>query len=285
MTARDCIERFANSVFQHGPLNNRVYLMKAPGADCPGIFDRVEEVAAAAGYGKIFAKIRTDMRREALNRGYVLEASVPCFFDACQTGDFVSKYLDPRRALDARAKDEAYILAQASARGPAARRPLIAGAELVRCNESHAAEMAALYGTVFESYPFPIDQARYIVQTMRSHVAYFGCRMDGRLVALSSAEMDRDAPNVEMTDFATLDSYRGRGLAQALLNLMEEHMSVEGIPCAYTIARACSPGMNATFARMGYQYAGKLINNTNIAGRFESMNVWHKLLPAGRTTS
>ncbi|HOM70936.1 MAG TPA: putative beta-lysine N-acetyltransferase, partial [Armatimonadota bacterium] len=47
---------------------------------------------------------------------------------------------------------------------------------------------------------------------------------------------------------------------------------------AYTIARSLSYGMNITFAKQGYQYAGTLTNNTNICGHMESMNVWYKHL-------
>ena len=42
----------------------------------------------------------------------------------------------------------------------------------------------------------------------------------------------------------------------------------------YTIARALSAGMNITFAKAGYRYAGTLVNNTDISGTIESMNVW-----------
>jgi len=45
---------------------------------------------------------------------------------------------------------------------------------------------------------------------------------------------------------------------------------------AETIARAMSTGMNITFACCGYNYAGTLVNNTNISGSIESMNVWYK---------
>jgi hypothetical protein len=38
--------------------------------------------------------------------------------------------------------------------------------------------------------------------------------------------------------------------------------------------------MNVTFARCGYRFAGTLINNTQISGRIESMNVWYKGLRA-----
>jgi hypothetical protein len=61
---------------------------------------------------------------------------------------------------------------------------------------------------------------------------------------------------------------------------MEKHMIDNNIITSYTIARAKSPGMNITFARNGYEYSGTLINNTQISGKIESMNVWLKTLLA-----
>jgi putative beta-lysine N-acetyltransferase len=81
-----------------------------------------------------------------------------------------------------------------------------------------------------------------------------------------------------MTDFATLPEARGKGLAGVLLSEMEKNMQRERIATAYTIARARSFGMNVVFARAGYTFAGTLVNNTNIAGGLESMNVWYKQL-------
>jgi putative beta-lysine N-acetyltransferase len=138
--------------------------------------------------------------------------------------------------------------------------------------------MAEVYREVFQSYPFPIDEPEYLLETMRTHVVYFGAWEDGKLIALSSAETDEPNLNVEMTDFATLPSCRGRGLASYLLDLMAPAMKDRGIRTAYTIARAYSYGMNITFARLGYEFGGVLINNTQIGGQFESMNVWYKPL-------
>lgn len=118
----------------------------------------------------------------------------------------------------------------------------------------------------------------YLLETMQSHVAYFGIEIDGKLVALSSAEMDLDGQNTEMTDFATLPEFLGNGFAVHLLAAMEPEVKKRGIKTAYTIARAASPGMNITFARLGYSFGGRLINNTQISGHIESMNVWHKPL-------
>ena len=55
-------------------------------------------------------------------------------------------------------------------------------------------------------------------------------------------------------------------------------MRQKNMRTAYTIARAISPGMNITFAKAGYKFSGTLINNTNISGGIESMNVWYKSL-------
>jgi hypothetical protein len=55
-------------------------------------------------------------------------------------------------------------------------------------------------------------------------------------------------------------------------------MKEEGILLSYTIARAIFRPINAVFAGAGYQYAGTLLNNTNICGSLESMNVWYRKL-------
>jgi putative beta-lysine N-acetyltransferase len=81
-----------------------------------------------------------------------------------------------------------------------------------------------------------------------------------------------------MTDFATLPEFRGNGFAELLLKYMENQMVSCQMLTAYTIARAISPAMNITFGKGGYAYGGRLVNNTNIMGNIESMNVWYKKL-------
>ncbi len=113
-------------------------------------------------------------------------------------------------------------------------------------------------------------------------IAYYGAfDAKGKLVAASSAEMDKTSLNAEMTDFATRPDSRGHNIALHLLRLMEGDMAERGLKVLYTIARALSAGMNVTFARAGYIFTGTLVNNTNIAGSIESMNVWYKSLGAG----
>jgi putative beta-lysine N-acetyltransferase len=79
-----------------------------------------------------------------------------------------------------------------------------------------------------------------------------------------------------MTDFATLPPHRKQGLARALLAHMDRCAADAGVRVSFTIARALSFGMNITFRRRGYRFGGTLINNTQIAGSLESMNVWYR---------
>jgi putative beta-lysine N-acetyltransferase len=139
-----------------------------------------------------------------------------------------------------------------------------------------APAMAALYREVFKTYPFPIHDPAYLKKTMDENIIYFGIERQGALLGLSSIEMDKKNAAAEMTDFAVLPAHRGDGLAQQLLTQMERTIPALGIKTMFTIARARSAGMNITFAKNGYSYAGTLINNTNISGQIESMNVWYK---------
>jgi putative beta-lysine N-acetyltransferase len=136
--------------------------------------------------------------------------------------------------------------------------------------------MTEVYKKVFATYPFPIHENKYIEKTMGDNVIYFGIWHNNKLVALSSIELYEKYSNAEMTDFAVVKEYRGSGFAYYLLNIMENKLDELGINTAYTIARAKSAGMNNTFSKNKYAFAGTLINNTDIAGQIESMNVWYK---------
>lgn len=276
--AVDAVETLGQTTIQHGRLNDRIYVMKLAAQDCPGIVDRLLRLATGQGYSKVFAKVPASQERCFGEAGFETEAAVSGFFAGRERGLFMSRFLADWRRDDGQAELRGQVLQAAQARAGLGATEAPAGIVIRPCGGQDAAAMAQLYRQVFESYPFPIHDEAYLRQTMQSHVVYFGAFDGERPVALSSAEMDCQALNVEMTDFATLQEHRGAGLAGVLLAAMEEPMRQRGMRTAYTIARACSFGMNITFAKLGYRLGGTLMNNTQIAGRFESMNVWHKPL-------
>lgn len=274
----DRVETLAGATIQHGPYNRRIYLMKLGDAEPDRLLPDLLDLCERESYSKIFAKVPARHEAAFLELGFQAEARVPGFFQGAEDAVFLGLYLDPARRRPDRAGEVADIRVLAA--GKKARPSPKPGPELVlrRCGPADIPEMAPLYDQVFATYPFPISEPDFLAETMTSHVVYFGVWRKGRLVALSSAETDREDGNVEMTDFATLPERRGQGYARMLLARMEQAMREEGMATAYTIARAISPGMNITFARHGYRFGGCLVNNTNICGSIESMNVWYRSL-------
>jgi putative beta-lysine N-acetyltransferase len=275
----DTIEKLDHSMIQHGPVNNRIYLMKVSGQDLPDLIDKLNTMAEQNHYTKIFTKVPLQTKPLFETRGYIQEAVIPGFFHGKSEAVFLSRFVDPERACDKVKEkiDQILVLAAKKAR-QGVKSILPSNMEIRRVRPNEAEAMAEIFKVVFESYPFPVHDPGYLRKTMQTHIEYFAAYENGTMVAVCSAEKDTKAENAEMTDFATLPGYRGQGLASHLLSTMEHQMQQQGIKTGYTIARAISAGMNITFARAGYMYTGTLTNNTNICGRLESMNVWYKPL-------
>lgn len=276
----DIVETFKGSLIQHGLLNRRIYLMKLGDADPDQLIPALKQLAEKRKYTKIFAKVPSSKAAYFLDAGYQKEAVVPNFYNGCEDVSFLGCFISTKRKEFAQNDKLDNILNMAKLKGAEnlENKPILPEAGIRQCNQDDVNAISNIYKAVFPTYPFPIDSSEYLLETMHTHVIYFGVEIEKKLVALSSAEMDEFSQNVEMTDFATLPAWLGNGFACHLMKCMEKEMKTRGIKTAYTIARAISPGMNITFARMGYAFGGRLINNTNISGRIESMNVWHKSL-------
>lgn len=271
----DNIVRMGYSLVQHGPANNRVYLLKLDTRDLPDIIDKICELGHNNRYSKLFAKVPATAYKHFLTRGFIEEALVPAMYKNKCSGIFMSKYLDHGRAVPQNSELITRVLDAARQHSHELTKPCNTN-DVVQLAQDDADELAEIYSTVFESYPFPIHDPDYLRHAMKNDVIFFGIRKKGKIVAAASAEMDKFWGCVEMTDFATLAEYQGAGAASKLLARMETIMHARGIHTAYTIARAESFGMNIVFAKRGYLFSGTLYNNTHIGGRLESMNVWHK---------
>lgn len=275
---RDIIENMNGAKIQHGPLNQRIYLMKIGDADLQTLLPNLDMLANEREYSKIFAKVPESAYEVFGKRDYVKEAFVPGFYNGNENALFLGKYFNAQRQIETD-KDKYDQVEKITAEKASGKKPKKEEDFNIRvCVPKDAEEMAELYKSVFPSYPFPIYDPQYLRDVMDSHVVFFCVENRGRIVALSSSEIDRESQNSEMTDFATLPNERGNNYAEFLLDFMEKEIRRRGIKTAYTIARAISPGINITFARAGYKFGGRLVNNTNISGRIESMNVWHKSL-------
>lgn len=268
-------ENFLSKV-SHDSVSSRVYLMHLHRSDFPLIITEVDELARKHQYSKLFAKVPSAFAPAFIAAGYHPEAAVPDFYADGDDARFMVKYLSDERS---RPEQDALKAFQNLLLESVERKPLHLPAEmqLRALSEQDATPITTVFKQVFESYPFPIFDPAFILKSMREEgTRYFGVFEGDRLIAVSSAECDAENLNAEMTDFAVHPHYRGRKLALLLLQEMENVLRLEGYKTFYTIARLHSLPMNKTFFSMGYKYAGTLNNNTHIAGKIESMNVWYK---------
>jgi putative beta-lysine N-acetyltransferase len=274
MNVADSIEIINGSIIQHGHHNGRIYIMHLDTKDVQCLIDTLDKMAVEKGYEKIFAKIPADRWKAFEHAGYVKETIVPGFFNGVGDGLFIAKFFSKARQEAADPVDYG-LMGYVSPIGTQANAPIL---RIATCSPTDARALAAIYRRTFKSYAFPIDQPEYLERMMRKNGFYLCIRDKGSIVAAAALETDSACMACEMTDFATMPEYRGRGLAGSLLDRLDDEARLRDMKTAYTIARADSKGMNRVFLTRGYRYAGRLTKNTQIDGRIRSMNVWYKHL-------
>ena len=281
-TKTDIIESIGSgTIIQHGKQSNRVYIMKLLKEDLALAISHCNTIALEYGYTKIFAKVPAWATPVMKANGYITEAQIPGFYNNSETAFFLAKFLNSDRLLDI-PNDDLAGLTNLLIENPYANKTPDFTCEYSAkvLTEQDVHYITALYKKVFDSYPFPIFEDEYILQTMKEGVVYFGVFASSDvLAAVSSAEIDYKGKNAEMTDFATDSNFRGKSLANYLLQVMEKHLQAIGVPTAYTISRLKEPAITKTFMKSGYLYSGTLLNNTQIAGSIETMNVFYKKIP------
>ncbi|TIH20237.1 putative beta-lysine N-acetyltransferase [Marinifilum sp. JC120] len=276
----DSIIMIGRSCVQIGPFNDRIYLMSLAPEDCEGInlVDVLINAAVREDLSKIFVKVPEYHSLPFLSCGFEKEAHVPGMFGDSD-GFFLSFYRHQWRKEQGNRDELDHVLSVAeSKKGKGNISTLPRSLLMRRLGPEDAHALAHLYGQTFKTYPFPITDPEFICQEMGAGVRFMGVYEGDSLVGAASAEVAADGNSAEMTDFAVNPDYRKAGIAGALLRSLEDDCSKSGIKCFFTIARACSYGINSLFSKGDYGYSGRLINNTNISGSLESMNVWYKVL-------
>ena len=273
----DRIEKIDNSLIQHGPNNDRIYVLKLAEEDCPTLIEKIHDLSILKRYTKIVAKVPDRLLSLFLQKQFKVEATIPGFFKTGETAHFVSLFLGASRSYISAAQKQSINDILVLAKSKLAKN----GSAQIKLNcrklvSADVQTLVNLYRETFNVYPFPIFDTTYIENTMDKHIDYFGVFKNEQLIAAASAEKDLENHTAEMTDFATLPDYRGNNLSYHLLTEMEKEMMNQKIEKWFTIARAESIGMNVTFAKARYQFGGTLINNTLIGAGIESMNVWYK---------
>lgn len=229
---------------------------------------------------KIFMKVKEQDWIPLLSYGFVLEGVFQKFYNG-EDAYSIAKYYSKERRCSSKIDEEDLIIEEVIRKPKVSKEAPIPSEYTIRkAMIEDIPQLVQLYKQVFKTYPTPIDNPSYIKKAMEEHVIFMIIEHEGQIISAASADIDFTNGNAEMTDCATDPGYRGRGLMNSLMYVLEKEMKQRNIGCLYTIARARSYGMNAVFHYHGYQYTGRLINNCDISGQFEDMNIWSKWIGA-----
>jgi putative beta-lysine N-acetyltransferase len=242
------------------------------------LIQKAEELVQKYNAEKLIFKVRREHFLDFYEKGFQPEAVVDSYFLGSDAY-FFSKFYKIERKRSDHWITEDQIIKGISKLTPVQKKiyPPV-DYELKKADESHAAELAALYQQVFQIYPTPLNDPEYVKKTMGEGTIYFIFTYQEKIISSASAEINHIYKNAELTDCATLPEHRQYGLMKILLKELEGELRKKGIYCAYSIARALSFGMNAALFQLGYHYRGRLMNNCYIFDKLENMNMWVKNL-------
>ncbi|GGE03561.1 N-acetyltransferase YodP [Marinithermofilum abyssi] len=258
------------------PHNSRVKLLEYPKQEVSRLSRDLVEEAEEKQLGKVIVYAREQDVEAWKNEGFRLEGTIDGFFNgdsACMMANFVEK----ERALSEKCDELDRIVKLAEQTKKIEQPPeLPAGYALREAQPEDVPELARLYRQVFTTYPTPIHHEDDIRRAMEDDVYFSVVTHEEWIVSASSADVFPEYQCAELTDCATDPQYRGKGLVSALFSHLEQKLSKMGIGHAFSLTRAISAGMNIVAAKHGYRYRGRLVQNCEIAGGFEDMNIWVK---------
>lgn len=260
------------------PLNRRIVIKSYQGPRIDNLTSQLLEKAKKNNFTKIWVKAYQTDKDKFLEADFEKEAVIKNYYPTDNAVSMAYYLTEERKEMINRKQEEKIINNLSTEKSKNTSINLSIDYNFKVAEKEDLKSLADLYDQVFDSYPYPIDNVDYLQQMWSKDVIY-GLIYDGQdLVAAASAETVPEEKNAEMTDFATLPSYRGHGLASYLLKELEEVLKEKNYNCLYTIARAKVAGVNKIFSRAGYQYTGRLMQNCNIAGGLEDMNLWCKTI-------
>ncbi|TYO95075.1 putative beta-lysine N-acetyltransferase [Desulfallas thermosapovorans] len=235
----------------------------------------INDLCNANGLEKIIFPAREEHYNDLKKLGFYLEGRIEGYFNG-STAYFLTAYLDQRRAcsdcLPGYLEQTKHILSR-PLKKPA---PLPPGYGYCTPSNGDIPALTGIFKQVFATYPSPVDQPDYLAAVLGKTALFKAVKKGRQIVSVAAAEVNWANDNAEITNCATLPDCRGAGFMLGLIEELEKECLDRGINCLYSMARASSYGMNLVFHRLGYRFRGTLINNCNISGGYEDMNIWVK---------
>ncbi|AET68364.1 putative beta-lysine N-acetyltransferase [Desulfosporosinus orientis DSM 765] len=237
------------------------------------------EMCKRHGMGKIITTVYREDVPLFCENGFILEGSIDGYFKG-KTGYCLSHFCDPSRGMSNQLKEEDGIIEKSEGYiNQYAPNGIDKGFLIRSATLKDTRELAVLYDKVFETYPTPMNNHEFIANMIKSKKVIFKvAEYNSRIVSAASADLDHELLHAEITDCATLEEFRGKGLLSELVYHLETTLNTNHYITLFSLSRALSLGVNIVFSKHGYKFTGRQINNCHIMGKFEDMNIWVKRL-------
>lgn len=254
--------------------NQRVKILKYQATDFRAMIMRIRWITEANRFDKIICMASRSDWQIFLKFGYVLEAVVKYYLNG-QDAYVMSKFRSQERLTSGNLMEETLLIEKIMSQGINKKERVLDPSLNIRmAKPSDIENLIKLYQGIFETYPSPLIHANYFESIFQKDSIFALCEKDGQILSAASAELNPSSMAAELTDCATVNSARGMGLMTHILTFLEEELIKREYICSYTMARARSYGMNNVFHQMNYEFLGRLVNNCDIFGDYEDMNIW-----------
>ena len=259
-------------------INSRLKVLDYTVGNIDDMVEYLDSVVCENNLTKLIMIAREQDWQEFFRRGFFLEALHPSVFRG-RPGYHMARFYSPERRISPDWEREDQILYKA--REVTTKMQTLPQEYTIRTAKSEdIPRLIRLYDQVFETYPTDLTNKAYLQEIMKNKTSIFKIVLHGdNLISAASITIDKFTGSAELTDCGTLKEYRAQGLMSHLVSALEDEAAALGLITVYTIARALSVGINASFSKHGYIYLGRFIKNCNICGSFEDMNLWSKRLP------
>ncbi|MBU7008472.1 putative beta-lysine N-acetyltransferase [Phosphitispora fastidiosa] len=260
--------------------SRRIRVVDYQARDIGALANYIEILGSKSQAGKIIVYSHKNDWQKFLSLGYRLEGVMNTYF----RGDpvyLMSRFLCADRSGSEHLVNEDLILKRILQR----KRSCVGADKSSNCKnysirilkDDDINTVMDIFRDVFVTYPSPVEERRYFKElTGREGNIMLIAEYKSEIAGIISADIDNRHLSAELTDCVTLPEHRGRGVMAMLIDHMEQKLAQRKLICLYSLARAGIPPINAVMYKKGYTYGGRLINNCDIGGRYENMNIWEK---------
>ncbi len=254
--------------------NQRIKILRYESTNFHAMIMNVRWIAEVNGFDKIFCMAPRADWQKFLRYGYVLEAVLKYYRNG-EDAFVMSKFRSQERLTSGSLMEETLLIEKIMDGEPEVEsQPLPEGAVVRLARKEDVPQLISLYQDIFETYPSPLIHEHYFESIFQTESVFALCEQKGTILSAASAELHKDFKAAELTDCATRKQFRGKSLMSHILRYLEKELVRRNYICSFTMARARSFGMNNVFFRLGYEFHGRLVNNCDIYGAYEDMNIW-----------